>query len=95
MIKNELSGKSEAIVAADVTQIIKEMTIEIAKTTQDQEKAKDKVQKSLKKLDDGLKAFRDSGLIIIDKKTVIAGGEDITQDLREYMRGEDGEQKKD
>ena len=85
-LEGKLRNKSETIVAIDADKLLREFTINLAKQSISKEEIKQKTQASLQKMNKAIDAFKNQGLIVLDKRCVISGSVDITGDIRKVMQ---------
>ncbi|MDA0345558.1 MAG: TrbI F-type domain-containing protein, partial [Proteobacteria bacterium] len=84
-LNRKINSKSEAIVVIDAEKILKELTLNLVRENIGKEELKLRTQESLKKMEVAVSAFKNQGLVILDKKCLIAGALDVTEDIRMVM----------
>ena len=84
-LNRKINSKSEAIVVIDAEKNLKELTLNLVRENIGKEELKLRTQESLKKMEVAVSAFKNQGLVILDKKCLIAGALDVTEDIRMVM----------
>lgn len=88
-IKREVRKVQEIAVVLDIDKVLKEVTISLAKQNLKQEEIASQMKDVLMELERSVNAFKDRGVLILDKKCVVAGSIDITDDIREVLNKRD------
>lgn len=94
-LKHELRGKANAIVTADIDKIVKGLTLSLAKTAKKEDDIKEGAAVRAKRLKEALDIFKDKGLMVLDKKSVITESDDVSEVILKYVKegGEDESKK--
>ena len=81
-LTRRVNGKSEEIITIDLSKIIKEMTVNLVRQGLTDQQLAYETTAALKKIDEVVVAYKSQGFVILDKKAVITGVEDISDDIR-------------
>jgi len=81
-LTRRVNGKSEEIITIDLSKIIKEMTVNLVRQGLTDQQLAYETTAALKKIDEVVIAYKSQGFVILDKKAVITGVEDISDDIR-------------
>ena len=81
-LTRRVNGKSEEIITIDLSKIIKEMTVNLVRKGLTDQQLAYETTAALKKIDEVVVAYKSQGYVILDKKAVITGVEDISDDIR-------------
>lgn len=81
-LTRRVNGKSEEIITIDLSKIIKEMTVHLVRQGLTDQQLAYETTAALKKIDEVVVAYKSQGFVILDKKAVITGVEDISDDIR-------------
>jgi hypothetical protein len=81
-LTRRVNSKSEEIITIDLSKIIKEMTVHLVRQGLTDQQLAYETTAALKKIDEVVVAYKSQGFVILDKKAVITGVEDISDDIR-------------
>ena len=84
-LTQRVNGKSEEIITIDLSKIIKEMTVNLVRQGLTDKQLAHKTTETLKKIDEVVVAYKSQGFVILDKKAVITGAHDISDDIRNVI----------
>ena len=84
-LTQRVNGKSEEIITIDLSKIIKEMTVNLVRQGLTDKQLAHKTTEILKKIDEVVVAYKSQGFVILDKKAVITGAHDISDDIRNVI----------
>ena len=81
-LTRRVNAKSEEIIAIDLSKIIKELTVNMVRRGLTEQQLAHETTEALKKIDEVVVTYKSQGFVILDKKAVITGVEDISDDIR-------------